>query len=101
MTTLNYHLSAQVKRVMTQAAITLEELRVMIERAAIISHPVCNRRYHKWGMKIEGTKIILLRKLEMVDYSSGAASVIEDCEECEGDGCPDCGWIGQVKRLAI
>jgi hypothetical protein len=94
-----YQVSDQVKRVMAGTAISMDDLEVMVTRAARISHPQGNRRYHTWLLHVDGTKVMLLRKLQMTDYSQGAASVDEECEECWGDGCAECGWIGYVKRL--
>lgn len=92
--------SEQVQRVMDATAITMEELHVMVDRAAIITHPSgCNRRYHNWLMDVRKDSVLYLRKFEMTDYSQGARSVVEECDECFGDGCVQCGWVGEVRRL--
>jgi len=96
-----YKLSALVVRVMEEAAISEEDLEGMVRRAALITHDRGNRRYKSWLFLIKDGEILDLQKLEMTDYSSGADSVIEECEDCWGDGCMHCGWIGQVRRLRI
>ena len=98
---MTYQLSEQVKRVMDETAISMTDLQVMVDRAAIITHSSgCNRRYRSWLMHVNGNCVLLLRKFEMTDYSQGARSEVEECEECWGDGCKECGWVGQVLRLA-
>jgi hypothetical protein len=92
--------SEQVQKVMDATAIELPDLQLMVDRAAIITHESgCNRRYRNWIMEVRGSVVFFLRKFEMTDYSQGARSIIEECEECWGEGCAHCGWIGQVKRL--
>jgi hypothetical protein len=98
---MTYKLSAQAKRVVAQARITPEELEVMTSRAAVITHKDGNRRYHDWLLLILGDRLVKIRKLELTDYASGLASVEEECEDCDGDGCAHCGWAGVVKRLPL
>jgi hypothetical protein len=96
-----YQLSEQVQQVMEQTAITMDDLLVMLNRSATITHPSgCNRRYHGWLLHVQDDLVLRMQKLEMTDYSQGCKSQIEECDECFGDGCIQCGWIGQVKRLA-
>jgi hypothetical protein len=79
MSTPTYHLSAQVKRVLIQAEISLAELEVMVARAAIISHPDGNRRYHRWLMRVDGTNILTLRKMDYVKVGRGKTPMYEEC----------------------
>ena len=97
---MTYDLSDQVKRVMEQSAITLDDLTMMLVRAAKVTHPEGNRRYHSWLLQVEGKKVLRLRKFDMTDYSQGCRSIEEECEACDGEGCAECGWVGKVKRLA-
>jgi hypothetical protein len=91
--------SDQVKRVMDATAISMDDLQHMVDRAAIVTHESgCNRRYHSWIMHWHGTKVLLLRKLDMTVYRHGLnRSPEEECEDCFGDGCAHCGWVGRVK----
>ncbi len=93
-----YILAPQVLRVMAETAITMDELEVMITRAAIISDIRGNRRYHNWLMWVDGINVLFLCKLHMTQIGHGHNMAEEECQECEGEGCIDCGWVGLVER---
>lgn len=93
-----YILAPQVQRVMAETAITMDEIEVMITRAAIVSHPHGNRRYHSWVMWVKGDNVMWLCKNHLTQVGHGQDMAQEECQECEGEGCAYCGWVGLVER---
>jgi hypothetical protein len=103
---MSYWLSPQVEQKMLDEKLSLADVEEIVAKSAIIKHVAGNRRYFDWLLRIKDNKVLSLRRIgsavdEMTDYASGLAYQIEECEDCDGDGCKYCGWIGQVKRLKI
>lgn len=93
-----YRLSSQVKRVMTQAEISQDTLVVMLSKSAVIRHPRGNRRYHDWVFDLDQTKVLRVTKIKHPVILEGDSAMYDACEECDGNGCIDCGWSGEVIR---
>jgi hypothetical protein len=91
-------LSDKVVKVMRAENISPEEMRVMLDHAAITSLRSMNRRYVHWLFKIVGGHVIDMQHTELVQLGSGTTKMLEDHEDCGGVGCKDCGWAGQVAR---
>ena len=103
---MSYWLSPQVAQKLVDEKLSLADLEEFINKSAIIKHVAGNRRYFDWLLRIEDDKVLSLRHIgtakdEMTDYAGGLEFQIEECEECYGDGCEECGWLGKVKRLKI
>lgn len=103
---MTYWLSPQVEQKLKDEGLTVAQLEEIIRKSAIIKHVAGNRRYFDWLLRIEDDKVLSFRfigtaEAEMTDYASGLEYQIEECEDCDGDGCTECGWLGKVKRLKI
>jgi hypothetical protein len=103
---MTYWLSPQVEQKLADERLSVEQLEEIVKKSAIIKHVAGNRRYFDWLLRIEGDKVLSLRRInmaedEMTDYASGMEYQVEECEDCYGDGCVHCGWLGKVKRLKI
>ena len=78
----------------------------ILGKAAIVSHPRGNRRYHNWVFNLQGNTLT-----SVADIRAPVASkpqnrkngqkptfvVWEECVNCSGPGCPACGGKGEVK----
>lgn len=93
----------QVHDVAGAVDLTLTEIENMVRLAAKCTHPVGNRRFHEWVFDVEergkDSHVKWMCKHDLTDYASGAKFVLEECEDCDGGGCPQCGFAGVVKRL--
>jgi hypothetical protein len=71
----------------------------MLRSAAIYTREEgCNRRYHHWLFKTKGEEVVDMRTLWTQEVGRGKDRVMEEHEGCEGQGCKECGWSGQVIR---
>lgn len=93
----------QVHDVADAEDLTLSEIERWVRMAARCTHPIGNRRYHDWVFDVEergkDTHVERMCKYELTDYASGAQFELEECEDCDGAGCRDCGYAGVVKHL--
>jgi hypothetical protein len=82
-----------------QSGISLEELTIMVERAAITRLHGMNRRYHDWLFLVQGQDVLEMRHLDIpeVGLDIGEGHLIKSCVPCTGTGCVHCGGWGQVK----
>jgi len=90
--------SEKVLRILTAEGISVEELAYMVEHAAITSIDGCNRRYHQWAFRVEGAVLLDMRYAQLMSVGRGHAWQTEEHEPCLGDGCRECGWVGEVLR---
>jgi hypothetical protein len=93
-------LSEQVKFVMAAEKISEDELGQMVNRAAITTHALGNRRYHGWVFKVSGDRVASMRldlppREVMVQATTSYVSH-EECPDCEGWGCKLCGYSGNA-----
>ena len=91
-------LSDQVLRVLSFERISEGELAEMLRKAAITRRRGFNRRYFHWIFKTEGDVLVAMQRLEVIGIGKGDTRMLEDHDACEGQGCHECGWIGQVGR---
>jgi hypothetical protein len=82
----------------------LDRLDEVIGRAAIVTHPDGNRRYHEWIFDVRGATVERATRIRRAD---GEEFVVwEECPECAGDPdlddgsgmkCSACGGVGEVR----
>jgi len=87
-----------VERVITIENISVDELALMVERAAVTSVRGFNRRFHHWLFKVRSGSVEAMQCLEMVEVGKGMEAMRELCDDCEGEGCPQCRWVGEIVR---
>jgi hypothetical protein len=92
--------SKQVERVIEDEHISVEELAEMIRRSAITSRSEGNRRFHDWVFCFDKERncVNTMRKFTLSEVGQGSMKIEEECENCEGEGCKQCGWAGKVVR---
>lgn len=90
----------QPLRVINGEGIGLEELQEMLVRSAPLTHEWANRRWKNWIFKVNLPSMEVHRMASFSTYEEGGGRdfMFEECEDCEGEGCSECGWHGQVKR---
>jgi hypothetical protein len=92
-------LSEKVRRVMEGESISEEELAFMLDSAAITRLSGCNRRYHHWLMKVKDDVYVEdMIFASVIELGVGEQKVLEDHEPCNGRGCHECGWRGEIIR---
>lgn len=87
---------------MRAEGISPAELDHMVAHAAISSLVEgFNRRFHNWLFEVRQGEVFRMREFDMktLGRDRGNGSMCEECEQCEGAGCKDCGWIGEVRRF--
>jgi hypothetical protein len=97
-------LSTKVGRVTKGEEISMAELAIMVEHAALSSGTEgFNRRYHHWLFRVEtdGSDTVVrdMRYAESVRVGQGQHQQSEEHFDCCGAGCKTCGWAGEVIRL--
>jgi hypothetical protein len=70
----------------------------MLKLAAITSLRGFNRRYFHWLFKLQGDALVDMQHVQMSEVGRGDTCMLEDHEECKGQGCSMCGWIGRIGR---
>lgn len=93
-------ISTKVLKVLKAENISAEELRRMLNKMALTSIRGCNRRYFQWLFQMNSTNTVLsdMQRLDVVEIGRGQNRMLEEHEECGGEGCRTCGWVGQVSR---
>jgi hypothetical protein len=82
-----------------------EKLDTMVAGAARITHDFGNRRFHDWLFLVEGNHVIKMRKLasmppqDTIKLQPNEFICWEDCELCEGEGCPTCDFQGSYRFI--
>lgn len=93
-------IAPQVERTIKSENIALEELDAMVKKAAITTHEFGNRRFHNWIFDIKQGKVWKMvqdREVPVrIVQSSMSLTAHEDCPDCEGDGCKECAYTGEV-----
>jgi hypothetical protein len=92
------NLSEQVLRVLRFEEISEEQLRLMLDRAAITRLRGFNRRYFHWLFKVQGDMLVEIQHVEMLEVGRGSTKMLEEHDPCAGMGCRECGWVGQFGR---
>ena len=89
-------------RVAQAEKISAEELEHMIKHSAPLTHDWANRRWMHWIFDVDMEGSVLKRMAyKEAQGSSGSNFMYEDCEHCDGAGCKQCGWHGEVRRALV
>lgn len=91
-------ISPKVLRVLQAEKISSDELFHMLDAVAFTSIRGCNRRYFQWLFRIKDNILLDMQRLDLTEIGRGDNRMLEDHEACDGLGCHDCGWVGQVSR---
>lgn len=90
--------SHKILEVLKAEHISPEELQYMLMHAAITSLHGCNKRYFNWCFLMSDGVLKKMQHADVVEVGQGETRMLEDHEECGGEGCRQCGWSGQVSR---
>lgn len=88
----------KVLRVLKTEAISADELKHMLDKAAFTSIRGCNRRFFQWLFLVKDNVIHDMQRLDLVEVGRGENRMLEEHESCNGEGCRSCGWAGHVSR---
>src|SRR4051794_19304146 len=83
-----------------------DRLKEVMAKAAIVTHPRGNRRYHHWVFEVRNGIIVSvfdLRGPQKPALTPDSFVAYEDCDRCLGKTCPACEGTGLIKvtrRLA-
>ena len=91
-------ISNKVLRVLQAEKISADELYQMLDQVAFTSIRGCNRRYFQWLFSVKDNMLQDMQRLELVEVGKGRDRMLEEHEDCDGEGCRACGWIGSVSR---
>jgi hypothetical protein len=94
-------LSDKAFRVIKAEGISADELRLMLDKAAFTKLRGCNRRYFQWLFVVQDNWLRDMQRVDVVQIGKGHDRMLEEHEDCDGDGCRDCGWVGQVSRAIV
>ena len=89
-----------VRKLLAAEGISDAELGYMLDHSAITSVEGCNRRFHHWLFEVRNDVLLRMFHAAIVEHGKnrGHGFMVEECTECEGDGCKVCGWRGEVHR---
>lgn len=74
-----------------------------VERAARCTRTEGNRRFHHWVFETQGDLLARVTDLTTGDAStsrplqSDEFLVYEECPDCQGSGCKQCGNLGDIR----
>lgn len=91
-------ISGRVMKILKAEGISTEELYHMVEHAAMCSIRGCSRRYYQWVFWLGNDSLKDMQHAEPLTVGEGEARMMETHEGCGGDGCRECGWIGEFSR---
>lgn len=93
-------LGPKVQEVMDHYHISVNEVSLMVQRAAKTSMEGGNRKFHQWLFDVHDEEVVAMRKASRpVEGEDRGAGVKEyECPLCQGWGCQECGWWGKVQR---
>jgi len=91
-------ISTKVLKVVQAEKISPDELLMMLRAAAFTSLRGCNLRYFQWLFVRKGDVLLDMQRVELMEIGRGQDRMLEEHEACDGDGCRQCGWSGQVSR---
>jgi hypothetical protein len=94
-------ISPKALRVLQAERISPEELMHMLNDAAFTSVRGCNLRYFQWLFVKRGDVLQDMQRFELVEIGKGPNRMLEDHDDCDGEGCAECGWAGQVSRAIV
>lgn len=91
-------ITSKVLKVLKAEKISPDELMTMLTEAAFTSLRGCNLRYFQWLFLKRGEVLVDMQRVDLVEIGKGQNRMMEDHDECDGEGCRECGWAGQVSR---
>ena len=91
-------INQKVLRVLQAEQISADELYKMLDEVAFTSIRGCNRRYFQWLFLVEDDVIQDMQRADLVEIGKGPHRMLEEHDECDGEGCRGCGWIGEISR---
>lgn len=91
-------INGKVLRVLQAEKISPEELYRMLDEVAFTSIRGCNRRYFQWLFLVKDNMLQDMQRLDLIEVGRGPHRMLEEHEACDGEGCRECGWVGQVSR---
>jgi hypothetical protein len=91
-------ISAKVLRVLEAEQISADELYRILDEVAFTSIRGCNRRYSQWLFVIKDDVLLDMQYFDLVEIGRGSTRMLEEHDDCDGEGCKACGWAGQVSR---
>jgi len=95
------HLSTTVLRLLCAEQISDEQIAIMLDSASLTRVRGANRRYFHWLFRVEGDEVLWMQYFDLVEVDQqdkDKIRMLEDHDTCEGAGCHDCGWVGQIGR---
>jgi len=98
---MQFRFSNSVLEFAKRNGISALELERMLEKSAVITHELGNRRYHDWVFKLESVTVRFMSpitekpdRVPLEVAGPGEFLVYEECEVCLGDGCEACNYQG-------
>ena len=70
----------------------------MLDEVAFTSIRGCNLRYVQWLFVLKDNVLVDMQQLDLVEIGRGQNRMLEEHDDCNGEGCKECGWAGQVSR---
>jgi hypothetical protein len=92
----------RVQRILREESITQTELGQIVARSAM--HTLSegfNRMYHHWLLYVVKGEVRDMQRTDIteVGVERGCGFQYSDHEDCEGQGCKECGWRGELKQF--
>jgi hypothetical protein len=91
-------ISEKVLKVLTVEKISPEELQHMLTEAAFTSIRGCNLRYFQWLFLKQADVLQDMQRVDLVEIGRGTNRMMEVHDPCNGEGCRECGWAGELSR---
>jgi hypothetical protein len=91
-------INPKVLRVLTAEKISPEELQQMLTEAAFTSLRGCNLRYFQWLFVKTDDTLMDMQRADLVEIGKGQNRMMEEHDPCSGEGCKECGWVGEISR---
>lgn len=96
-----HKVETRVQRILRTEGISQTELDDIAARSAINSKEEgFNRKYHQWLLLVIDGQVRDMERTDVTEVGKdrGKGFVFDEHEVCDGQGCKDCGWRGEVKQ---
>jgi hypothetical protein len=91
-------ISNKVLKVLQAEKISPDELMTMLREAAFTSLRGCNLRYFQWLFVRKADVLLDMQRADLMEIGRGQNRMLEEHDQCDGEGCRDCGWAGEISR---